>query len=183
MKLFEMEGFLRGKCLPGDMKVNETNAEYLVRKFTDLEQKLADSQREFRAADATIENLQMQLNAEREAKLALAAENAGLKSVCEDRRTFIMNGVQLGYIQVPTVETDPALETIRVAVSPQEPTPATDAFLAEVRAQGVESFAESQKEYVRKNRNELDSMTRAAYCGSAVDAERFAALLRKGVQS
>ncbi|TYG14975.1 hypothetical protein DJ541_23965 [Enterobacter asburiae] len=78
MKLFEMEGFLRGKCLPGDMKVNETNAEYLVRKFTDLEQKLADSQREFRAADATIENLQMQLNAEREAKLALAAENAGV---------------------------------------------------------------------------------------------------------
>ncbi|MHQ23786.1 hypothetical protein D9H94_25525, partial [Escherichia coli] len=65
----------------------------------------------------------------------LAAENAGLKAVCEDRRTFIMNGVQLGYIQVPTVETDPALETIRVAVSPQEPTPATDAFLAEVRAQ------------------------------------------------
>ncbi|EPN6432849.1 hypothetical protein ACS6LC_07960 [Enterobacter hormaechei subsp. xiangfangensis] len=74
--------------------------------------------------------------AESEARLAaLAAENAGLKAMCEDRRTFIMNGVQLGYIQVPTVETDPALETIRVAVSPQEPTPTTDAFLAEVRAQ------------------------------------------------
>lgn len=114
---------------------------------------------------------------------ALAAENAEMKAVCEDRRMFIMNGVQLGYIQVPTVETDPALETIRVAVSPQEPTPATDAFLAEARAQGVELFAESQKEYVRKNRDELDSMTRAAYCGSAVDAERFAAQLRKGVQS
>ncbi|HGW3730856.1 MULTISPECIES: hypothetical protein [Enterobacteriaceae] len=79
--------------------------------------------------------------AEGEARCAaLAAENAGLKSVCEDRRTFIMNGVQLGYIQVPTVETDPALETIRVAVSPQEPTPATDAFLAEVRAQGLNAF-------------------------------------------
>lgn len=73
---------------------------------------------------------------------ALAAENAEMKAVCEDRRMFIMNGVQLGYIQVPTVETDPALETIRVAVSPQEPTPATDSFLAEVRAQGVEMFAE-----------------------------------------
>ncbi|WP_431651164.1 hypothetical protein [Enterobacter roggenkampii] len=78
--------------------------------------------------------------AEGEARCAaLAAENAGLKSVCEDRRTFIMNGVQLGYIQVPTVETDPALETIRTAVSPQAPTPTTNAFLAEVRAQGVES--------------------------------------------
>lgn len=72
----------------------------------------------------------------------LAAESAGLKAMCEDRRMFIMNGVQLGYIKVPTVETDPALETIRVAVSPQEPTPATDAFLAEVRAQGVDMFSE-----------------------------------------
>ncbi|MGV4051559.1 hypothetical protein ACV8TN_15050 [Citrobacter freundii] len=76
--------------------------------------------------------------AEGEARCAaLAAENAGLKVICEDRRTFIMNGVQLGYIKVPTVETDPALETIRVAVSPQEPTPATDAFLAEVRASAI----------------------------------------------
>lgn len=69
---------------------------------------------------------------------ALAAENAGLKAICDDRRTFIMNGVQLGYIQVPTVETDTALETIRVAVSPQEPTPATEVVLTEVRAQGVD---------------------------------------------
>lgn len=41
MKLFEMEGFLRGKCLPGDMKVNETNAEYLVRKFAEADAKCA----------------------------------------------------------------------------------------------------------------------------------------------
>ncbi|MFE8677872.1 hypothetical protein ABLC58_12620 [Escherichia coli] len=107
MTLIEMDGFLKGKCIPRDLKVNETNAEYLVRKFAEAEAKCA----------------------------ALASENAGLKAVCEDRRTFIMNGVQLGYIQVPTVETDPALETIRVAVSPQEPTPATDAFLAEVKTE------------------------------------------------
>ena len=112
MSLIEMDGFLKGKCIPRDLKVNETNAEYLVRKFAEAEAKCA----------------------------ALASENAGLKAVCEDRRTFIMNGVQLGYIQVPTVETDPALETIRVAVSPQEPTPATDAFLAEVRAQCLNAF-------------------------------------------
>ena len=107
MTLIEMDGFLKGKCIPSDLKVNETNAEYLVRKFAEAEAKCA----------------------------ALASENAGLKAVCEDRRTFIMNGVQLGYIKVPTVDTDPALDTIRVAVSPQESTPATDAFLAEVRAQ------------------------------------------------
>ncbi|ENY0606569.1 ead/Ea22-like family protein [Salmonella enterica] len=31
-----MEGFLRGKCVPRDLKVNETNAEYLVRKFDEV---------------------------------------------------------------------------------------------------------------------------------------------------
>ncbi|EHW5668341.1 eae-like domain protein, partial [Escherichia coli] len=69
-------------------------------------------------------------------------ENAGLKAICDDRRRFIMNGVQMGYIKVPAAETDPDLETIRIAISPQKPIPATDAFLAEVRAQGVEMFAE-----------------------------------------
>lgn len=75
-------------------------------------------------AKAGIEELQSQnadmavqlANAESKCR-ALAAENAGLKAICDDRRTFIMNGVQLGYIKVPTVETDPALETIRIAVS------------------------------------------------------------------
>lgn len=57
-------------------------------------------------------------------------------------------------------------------------TPATDTILACLRAEGVEMFAESQKAYVRDNRNSLDAMNRAAYCGSALDAERFAAQLR-----
>lgn len=64
----------------------------------------------------------------------LAAENVALKATSDDRRMFIMNGVQLGYIKVPTVETDPALETIRIAVSPQEPTPATDRIVAGIKA-------------------------------------------------
>ncbi|HDT6106285.1 TPA: hypothetical protein QHB71_000298 [Escherichia coli] len=51
MTLIEMDGFLKGKCTPRDLKVNETNTEYLVRKFAELEAKCA----------------------------ALAAENAGLK--------------------------------------------------------------------------------------------------------
>ncbi len=40
MSLIEMDGFLKGKCIPSDLKVNETNAEYLVRKFGELESKL-----------------------------------------------------------------------------------------------------------------------------------------------
>lgn len=117
---------------------------------------------------------------------ALAAENAGLKSVCEDRRAFIMNGVQLGYIQVPTVETDPALETIRVAVAPQEPTPATDDFLAEVRAQGVEMFALMFAEEAIKTNNITTGWRAKASRAASEYAEALredAAQLRKGVQS
>ncbi|WP_406912315.1 hypothetical protein [Klebsiella aerogenes] len=61
-------------------------------------------------------------------------------------------------------------------------TPATDRIVAGIRADGVEEFAESQKEYVRQHRNEMDQMLRAAYAGSAVDAERFAKQLREGAK-
>lgn len=59
-------------------------------------------------------------------------------------------------------------------------TPATDRIVAGIKADGVEEFAESQKEYVRQHRNEMDQVLRAAYAGSAVDAERFAKQLREG---
>ncbi|HFD3847240.1 hypothetical protein [Serratia marcescens] len=48
-----------------------------------------------------------------------------------------------------------------------------------IEARGVDKFADSQIAYVRKNRAELDPMTRAAYCGSATDARRFADELRE----
>lgn len=122
---------------------------------------------------------------------ALAAENAGLKAVCEDRRMFIMNGVQLGYIQVPTVETDPALETIRVAVSPQEPTPATEAFLAEVRAQGVEMAVDVVKQCydnicaggLQENREYEESIVQPHLDGIDDELKEIIDQLRKGVQS
>ena len=58
--------------------------------------------------------------------------------------------------------------------------PAYARLVAGIKADGVEEFAESQKEYVRQHRNEMDQMLRAAYAGSAVDAERFAKQLREG---
>ncbi|EFM2185854.1 hypothetical protein [Escherichia coli] len=60
MTLIEMDGFLKGKCIPRDLKVNETNAEYLVRKFAEAEAKCA----------------------------ALAAENAGLKQSEKEFNNF-----------------------------------------------------------------------------------------------
>ncbi|EOX1109959.1 hypothetical protein ACO4HL_005025 [Escherichia coli] len=72
MTLIEMDGFLKGKCIPSDLKVDETNDEYLVRKFGELESKLETALRECRSAGITIDNL--------EAKCAkMAAENSSLK--------------------------------------------------------------------------------------------------------
>lgn len=96
MTLIEMDGFLKGKCIPRDLKVNETNTEYLVRKFAELEAKCA----------------------------ALAAENAALKQSEKEFNNFCRQeyyGWEDNFTE----------------------TPATDAFLAEVRAQGVEMYADN----------------------------------------
>lgn len=169
LTLKEMNGLLNGKCLPSDLIVGETLAEYLVRKFTELEKNLADSQREFRAADATIENLQMQLE-------KLAAENAGLKALARgwanatDDRLFEEHG-EIFHDSIDACEEE--LKTI---------CPATDAFLAEVRAQGVEMFA-------RTLRGEAEISKACTFKpvqqfeDFACRADEFAAKLRKGVQS
>ena len=109
----------------------------------------------------------------------VVSENAALKALNEDRRVFIMNGVQLGYIKVPTVETDPALETIRIAVSPQEKTPATDRFLAEQRAVAVEMFAEKCSQ---KSKQAISSDTRDSWWLCGEHASDFAAQLRNEVK-
>ncbi|HAH9808405.1 TPA: hypothetical protein HIF89_000352 [Escherichia coli] len=135
MSLIEMDGFLKGKCIPSDLKVNETNAEYLVRKFAEAEAKISALSEDHQKAIESIKQADAAVKLAHEKFSVLAAENARLKAICEDRRTFIMNGVQLGFIKVPTVETDPALETIRIAISPQKTTPATDAFLDEMKTE------------------------------------------------
>lgn len=74
MTLIEMDGFLKGKCIPCDLKVNETNAEYLVRKFGELESKLETALRECSSAGITIDNIEAKCE-------ALAVENEEMKSL------------------------------------------------------------------------------------------------------
>ncbi|EOG2101530.1 hypothetical protein ACK5I8_004754 [Salmonella enterica] len=99
MTLIEMDGFLKGKCIPRDLKVNETNAEYLVRKFAEAEAKCA----------------------------ALAAENAALKKSDVEFNEYCRHECE----DVGDTWVDDFTET-----------PATDAFLAEVRASGVDAAIE-----------------------------------------
>ncbi len=122
MSLIEMDGFLKGKCIPRDLKVNETNAEYLVRKFGELESKLETALRECRSAGITIDNL--------EAKCAaLAAESSGMKKFCKDAAFDADYEAELGMERGGFSD---ALNEIK--------TPATDAFMAEVRAQCLNAF-------------------------------------------
>lgn len=117
MSLIEMDGFLKGKCIPCDLKVNETNAEYLVRKFGELESKLETALRECRSAGITIDNLEAKCT-------ALAAENAGMKKFCKDAAFDADYEAELGMERGGFSD---ALNEIK--------TPATDAFLAEVKTE------------------------------------------------
>ena len=132
MTLIDMDGFLKGKCIPSDLKINETNAEYLVRKFGELESKLETALRECRSAGITIDNL--------EAKCAvLAEENAGLKHAM---------AVTLEHVSVTDAgQAGVAAMIINDALHHSE-TPATDAFLAEVRAQGVDIARNAMIDFV-----------------------------------
>lgn len=117
MSLIEMDGFLKGKCIPRGLKVNETNAEYLVRKFGELESKLETALRECRSAGITIDNLEAKCT-------ALAAENAGLNKFIV-QSCYVFDGEQ-GELS----------DAYICAIDGRMPqTPATDAFLAEVKTE------------------------------------------------
>ncbi|ELD69645.1 hypothetical protein [Escherichia coli] len=143
MSLIEMDGFLKGKCIPRDLKVNETNAEYLVRKFGELESKLETALRECRSAGITIDNL--------EAKCAaLAAENAMLKQRTQQLINIISNTdndyCMCGSAMKDHVHGGCGYPTgmfdyyYNQWLESDNKTPATDAFLAEVRAQCLNAF-------------------------------------------
>lgn len=105
MSLIEMDGFLKGKCIPRDLKVNETNAEYLVRKFAEAEAKCA----------------------------ALAAENAGIKSAIPESRDIEDDNDNMDDVSLAEdFGFNHAIERMRRQI-PETPT--TDAFLAEIRAE------------------------------------------------
>ncbi|HBK9735653.1 TPA: hNH endonuclease [Escherichia coli] len=173
-----MDGFLKGKCIPRDLKVNETNAEYLVRKFGELESKLETALRECRSAGITIDNLEAKCAAlaakinvinelmevaeqvnklaqEETEKLAherntLAAENAGLKQRTQQLINIISNTdndyCMCGSAMKDHVHGGCGYPTgmfdyyYNQWLESDNKTPATDAFLAEVRAQCLNAF-------------------------------------------
>ncbi|HAV1764870.1 TPA: hypothetical protein JG926_001685 [Enterobacter hormaechei subsp. steigerwaltii] len=110
----------------------------------------------------------LELRKVRNEAAALAAENAGLKAAID---------ATIGWQQ----STDPEnVESVRMLVDVK--TPATEAILADVMAQGVEMFAAHKRERQQALRSRSMRMSEEA-AGMAADAENFADELRKGVQS
>ncbi|EFO1259877.1 hypothetical protein [Escherichia coli] len=124
MSLIEMDGFLKGQCIPSDLKVNETNAEYLVRKFAEAEAKISALSEDHQKAIESIKQADAAVKLAHEKFSALAAESAGMKKFCKDAAFDADYEAELGMERGGFSD---ALNEIK--------TPATDAFLAEVRAQ------------------------------------------------
>ncbi|EFL0233567.1 TPA: hypothetical protein ACWZ1N_000752 [Escherichia coli] len=155
MSLIEMDGFLKGKCIPRDLKVNETNAEYLVRKFGELESKLETALRECRSAGITIDNL--------EAKCAkMAAENTSLKQSEKEFNDFCREEF--------SEWEDDVTET-----------PATDTFLDEVRAQAFNDLCSAFVKHANLAGMDDGELVRLKYATDAL--LHCADQLRKGVHS
>ncbi|WP_097294732.1 hypothetical protein [Escherichia coli] len=131
MSLIEMDGFLKGKCIPRDLKVNETNAEYLVRKFAEAEAKISALSEDHQRAIESIKQADAAVKLAHEKFSALAAENAGLKHAM---------AVTLEHVSVTDAgKAGVAAMIINDALHHSE-TPATDAFLAEVRAKAFDDL-------------------------------------------
>ena len=141
---------------------------------------LTESRREFRAADATIRNLEQQL-------AAVVAENAGLRDFVKacfraaadgaslDGADIQELGERLGLFGRETYQ--PALhgyicghEAGEDTVYVMNKTPATDAAIANIQAQGVEMFAQT----FNSGTVEGSSMK--------ISAIEFAAQLRQGAK-
>ncbi|HGG2051731.1 TPA: hNH endonuclease [Escherichia coli] len=150
MSLIEMDGFLKGKCIPSDLKVNETNAEYLVRKFGELESKLETALRECRSAGITIDNLDAKC-------AALAAESARLKSAVTQQielRAEIKKAGRPPHADFWVQSICEAEEKVKRAL---EETPATDAFLAEIERKAIRQFINSIEHILRDKLSPYDT--------------------------
>ncbi|EPW7263252.1 hypothetical protein ACWO30_004780 [Citrobacter freundii] len=167
MNVYEMEVFLRGKCLPGDMKVNESDAQYLVRKFSELQSQNAE--------------LAVQLaNAESKCR-ELAVESAGLKNP-DNWLSQSDYGYEASEVATQNGATeDESLRAGMIAIINRIGTPATDAFLAEVRAQGLERLAKAWYAIANETASgiSISESSRLKYRQRADDVADFANKIRQ----
>ncbi|HFU8339467.1 TPA: ead/Ea22-like family protein [Escherichia coli] len=165
MSLIEMDGFLKGKCIPRDLKVNETNAEYLVRKFAEAEAKISALSEDHQKAIESIKQADSAVKLAHEKFSALAAENELARKAVQAFCDVVGDNTE---VIAEVVGRDGVL-VILEAMKATGNMPATDAFLAEVRAQGVEMAMEH-----------MQSSGSLTFGDCYISLNEFAAQLRKG---
>ncbi|EIE7356231.1 ead/Ea22-like family protein [Escherichia coli] len=144
MNVFEMEGFLRGKCVPRDLKVNETDAEYLVRKFAEAEAKISALSEDHQKAIESIKQADAAVKLAHEKFSALAAENELARKAVQAFCDVVGDNTEVIAEEVGRDGVLVILEAMKATGN----MPATDAFLAEVRAQGVDMARNAMIDFV-----------------------------------
>ncbi|HBR4491214.1 hypothetical protein AAHT98_15615 [Klebsiella pneumoniae] len=174
MNVYEMEGFLRGKCLPGDLKVNESNAEYLVRKVNAV----SELKGELTAALATIEKCReisgCPAGVDLQDHLRQLASELSVVEEIHNNAVFITDEL---YDASPK-EVQNIIRSLACMKMP-----AYARLVAGIKADGVELFAAEQRGVAERlqKRNVAAASRSISFClDSAEEAEVFANQLRKG---
>ncbi|QJR27872.1 ead/Ea22-like family protein [Escherichia coli] len=144
MSLIEMDGFLKGKCIPRDLKVNETNAEYLVRKFAEAEAKISALSEDQQRAIESIKQADSAVKLAHEKFSVLAAESELARKAVQAFCDVVGDNTE---VISELVGRDGVL-VILEAMKATGNMPATDAFLSEVRAQGVNMARNAMIDFV-----------------------------------
>jgi len=115
-----------------------------------------------------------------EAYLALEQQRDALAVLAEERRQFIVNGVEIGDILLPVIEGDPAVGIYERCLL--ETNFAADAYLNSVRSNAVQELADAWYAIANETSDgvSISDSTRLKYRQRADDAADFAAKLRAG---
>ncbi|WP_348925360.1 hypothetical protein [Escherichia coli] len=199
-----MDGNIKGLVSAGHEMASELKAECgavdvhsVAQLISDLASQLEvqyvraeESQREFRSADITMQNLEAKCE-------KLAAENAGLKSAFDNPQAY------LSWHAIPPTWEDPlpcgeyldvhdeaghknsdGTDCWPVFAKPEIETPATEAFLAEVRASAIDSLVDIKTKQLTDMHPDTHAFgaTAMSIRSQINELQSFAAQLRKGVQ-
>lgn len=148
--------------------------------YEELQQQLENAKREFRSADITMQNL--------EAKCAaLAAENAVLLAVMNEQAGCLSAALTEGFHEaVMGSGVDQLIDIYQRRLQPAiqciPPTPATDAFLAEVRASAIDSIVDIKTKQLEDMHPDTHAFgaTAMSIRSQINELQAFAAQLRKG---
>ncbi|MEM6162081.1 hypothetical protein AAH446_16270 [Erwinia sp. P6884] len=111
-----------------------------------------------------------------EQHVALQEQVQKLAALAEERRVFIVNGAEMGYIQLPVLDGDPVTATYQRCLL--KPKFAADAVIREIGAKAVDGFI-SHCQY-QLNAGNYTKAERDKFKGGIDTAAPYAAQLRAG---